>query len=60
MQYNWGEFAKESAEKVLSNVEFKTYPRMGHATCQLEMRDVRTFVNKVLPIPAAIGGNDVV
>lgn len=43
--------AKILASMGCTNVEFKLYPGMAHATCPQEMSDFKSFLTKVLPEP---------
>ncbi|KAL8292673.1 hypothetical protein RQP46_001285 [Phenoliferia psychrophenolica] len=44
----------------VAQLEFKTYPGMGHSTCQKEVLDIEAFLHKVLPPVFAFGAPPIV
>ncbi|KAI8345706.1 Phospholipase/carboxylesterase/thioesterase [Mortierella sp. GBAus27b] len=46
------EYGKKTVELLRNNkydVQFETYPRMAHGTCAKEIKDIVTFLTKVIP-----------
>jgi lysophospholipase-2 len=47
--FPWGRMSKKHLEDVIPNWTFKSYANMGHSSCDSEMRDLKAFLEKVLP-----------
>ncbi|XP_043264108.1 acyl-protein thioesterase 2 [Colletes gigas] len=46
--YKWGQMTASHLKQFMTQVEFKTYPEMMHASCDEEMHDMKKFIEKVL------------
>ncbi|XP_054721574.1 acyl-protein thioesterase 2-like [Uloborus diversus] len=47
--YKWGKMTHELLKTFMPNVELKTYKSLLHTSCEEEMKDMTTFLEKVIP-----------
>ncbi|PSN53573.1 Acyl-protein thioesterase 1 [Blattella germanica] len=47
--YKWGQMTASLMKQFLKHTEFKTYRGMMHSSSDEEMRDLKTFLDKVIP-----------
>lgn len=50
VQYKWGQMTASYLKSFAKSTEFKTYREMMHSSCEEEMRDLKAFLDKVLPL----------
>lgn len=49
VQHTFGELTSKLIQSFNSKHTFKSYPTMGHSSCDEEMSDVKDFLQKVIP-----------
>lgn len=50
VRYEWGQQSVNQLKALgFKDIEFKTYPGMGHSLCDQEQNDLVTFLHKILP-----------
>jgi len=47
--YKWGQMTTQAIRKFAPQIEFKTYSGMMHSSCDQEVADMKTFVEKHVP-----------
>jgi predicted esterase len=48
VQYSWGQKSYAGLKSLgFTNVDFTTYPGMGHSSCQEEINDLSTFLKSL-------------
>ncbi|XP_063245038.1 acyl-protein thioesterase 1 [Bacillus rossius redtenbacheri] len=47
--YKWGQMTASCLKQFLKNIEFKTYRGLMHTSSEEELRDLKAFVERVLP-----------
>lgn len=47
--HKWGEASAALLKKFNKAVDFRTYKNMAHSSCDKEMMDIKTFIDKHLP-----------
>ncbi|CAG5106719.1 Similar to LYPLA1: Acyl-protein thioesterase 1 (Pongo abelii) [Cotesia congregata] len=46
--YKWGQMTASLLKQFMSQVEFKTYSGMMHSSCDQEMQDMKSFIEKLV------------
>ncbi|XP_044598025.1 acyl-protein thioesterase 2 isoform X2 [Cotesia glomerata] len=46
--YKWGQMTASLLKQFMSKVEFKTYSGMMHSSCDQEMQDMKSFIEKLV------------